>query len=303
MAISPSVNTPIRFEAHPQYLALDSVRQDYFGVDVPTPTEFVLPQIRKDIVLEEIPFVDARRENPEWDRDVLTSRIRELGHWEYHFEFSHGLSTRMNASYNDGTIRFHRYRSKLISETVAELFGDAFTEASVIDLACHCGAFSLDAAFRGAKSVLGIELRERNLNQARFLKEYYRADNVEYRQGDVMSLDPTLKADVVYCLGLLYHVVNPIELLERCVGAARQMIVVDTICHKQPWPGFHLIRGKDTRSALEGARSCEFHPTYRGLIAAMEEAGCSQIVEVHGICAEPIELYSDQLRRCLIGIK
>jgi tRNA (mo5U34)-methyltransferase len=287
---------------HPGYVPLGrALHRD--DAPSPQPTEYLLPQIRKHIEPEEFPYVGPGKSNVAWESDALRETLHQLGPWEYYFEFAHGLTTRISSTFNDQTILFHRYRSKLITETIVELLGESLSKTEVIDLACHCGAFSLDIASRGAAKVTGIELREQNLRQAAFLRDYYEVQNVTYQQGDVTSLEMSLQADVVMCLGLLYHVVDPVGLLEQCARMTRHILVVDTITHKEPLAAFHLIRGKNTNTAIEGTRPSELHPTYRAVIALLEETGFKEIVEVVGTCSEPVELYSNQYRRCLIGIK
>ena len=218
-------------------------------------------------------------------------------------EFDHGLTSELDASFNDRTVDFHRYRSKLISETICDLLGDELGDSTVVDLGCHCGVMSLDMAQRGAKFVRGIEVREQNLAQAEFLRRYYRIPNVEFVQRDVGSLEDDQSYDVVMCLGLLYHVVQPIDLLEYCYRQSRKMAVIDTVCHKHPISAYHVVSGKNTDVAIEGTRTIELHPTYRALIDTMREVGFDDIVEVAGECNEEIELYSDCSRRCVIGFK
>ncbi len=267
------------------------------------PTEFLLPQIRKRVILEEFPFITANMENPKWSEDRLRAKITELGHWEYYFEFSHGVTTMINATFNQATMDFHRFRTKLVSETIVELLGPELKQSTVLDLASHCGVFSLDMAFRGARSVIGIEYREKNLRQANFLKDYYRISNVQFEQGDVYNLDPGLKADVIMCLGILYHVIQPVELIEFCYRNANKFAVIETICHKEPISVYHVIGGKNPEVAIEGTRSIELHPTYRAVIDTMREVGFKEIVEVVGTCDTLIDLFSDHIRRCFVGFK
>jgi 2-polyprenyl-3-methyl-5-hydroxy-6-metoxy-1,4-benzoquinol methylase len=265
--------------------------------------EFLLPQIHKTIVLREIPFIAERTENPAWPADVLQKTVHDLGVWEYHFTFSHGLTSKINSTYNDRTIEFHRYRSVLISETIAQLLGDHLEQASILDIACHCGAFSLDMAHRGAKRALGFDVRAANIRQAEFLKKYYRIDNAAFEQSDVYGYRTAEVFDVVMCLGILYHVVRPIELLELCYNSCRHFAVIDTVCHQEPISAYHVVTGKNTLSKIEGTRSVELQPTYRAVIDSLRAVGFKKIVEVVGTCDVPIELYNDGSRRCFIAYK
>lgn len=288
---------------HGKFRPLEEVEQDHAHSLHPYPTEFLLPQIEKHISLREFPFIEKNLENPAFSEEKLRQLIQELGWWEYYFPFSHGLTTRLYSTFNDDTVNFHRFRSQLISETVAELLGEEAASARVLDMACHCGVFSLDLAARGVGHVHGIEYREKNLAQARFLKEYYRIANADFAQGDVYQLSADAQYDVILCLGLLYHVVQPVNVIEYCYHHARQFAVIETVCHKRPISAYMVIGDKDVNVAIEGTRPIELQPTYRGLIDTMRQVGFKEIVEVVGHCDERIDLFSDFTRRCFIGFK
>ena len=265
-------------------------------------TEYLLPYHKKDIKLEEVDFIKTASLPPDTDTERLKQEIDRLGHWEYFIDFNNGITTRLNATFNDGTVNFHRYRSKLITDTVCRLLGEDLSEASVLDMASHCGYFSLDIAHKGVKQVLGIEYREKNVAQAEFLKRQFGIANCEFRQGDVYELEPQ-DVDVVLCLGLIYHLVRPIDVLELCYASAKKFAVVESICHKESLSAYKVVGDKNVDVAIEGTRPVELQPTYRGLIDSMRQVGFNTIIEIVGTCSTPIDLFSDGYRRCLIGIK
>jgi tRNA (mo5U34)-methyltransferase len=283
-------------------LKLNTERHEYQGNWAEcAPVEYLLPRLEKDITLEEIPFIRNRQPNPAWPKPRLRRKIQALGHWEYYFAFEHGLDTRLSASFNERTIDFHRYRSRLISETVMELLGAAAGTATVLDMACHCGLFAMDLAARGIGYARGVDIRSKNITQARFLSDYYGIENVSFERNDVFRLGKQPERyDVVLCLGLLYHVTQPVQLLELCQRLAKQLVVIDTLCHKQPIPAYIPVIGKNTAVAIEGTRSIELQPTYRGVLATFEDLGLTPVVEVTGHCEKEIDLYSRVSRRCFI---
>lgn len=261
-------------------------------------------ELRKPITVEEVPFIRDRTHNPLWTEEMLRTQIHALGQWQYYFEFSHGLTTKIEGTFNDGTILFHRFRSKLISETVVDLLGGTLGESTLLDLGSHCGLMSLDMAYRGAKFVHGVEYRRQNLNQAEFLKQYYHIDNTAFTQGDATKLTPeAYQVDVVLCLGLLYHVVSPIELIEYCYNTATKFAVIDTVCHHAADAGYRLVRNKSVASAIEGTRSYELQPTHRGVVETMQAVGFRHVVEVIGEADVAVPLYSNRERCCFIGFK
>lgn len=259
-------------------------------------------QLRKSITVEEFPFITARQENLKWSEHQLREQIMALGHWEYYFPFSHGLTTEIYATFNDSTKLFHRYRSKLISETLVDVMGNSIHNASILDLGAHCGVMSLDMAFRGAKQVHGVEYRARNVAQANFLKSYYELANVDFEQADAMDL-PDTPYDVVMCLGLLYHVVSPVELIEYCYRNAGQLAVIDTNCSQTGDSRYQVVTNKNITSHIEGTRTIELQPSYQAVIDTMLAVGFKHIIEVVGVPTQTIPLYSDRTRCCFIGVK
>ena len=289
-------------DAYPSNLLLNSQLHVYQGDwEHFYPTEFLLPRLEKTIVIDEVPFISRCRHDCDWKEARLRRKIQALGHWEYYLEFAHGLTTRINGSFNERTMDFHRYRSRLISETVVELLGGDLADSTVLDMACHCGFFTLDMAERGVRHAHGIDVRAKNIAQAEFLRGYYGFENLSFERKNVLRLGREEKThDVVLCLGLLYHVTQPVELLELCKRLARKLVVIETICHKQPLTGYVLATGKNTDVAIEGTRSLEFQPTYRGLVSTFRNLGFDGIIEVTGICEQPVELFSEMVRRCFI---
>jgi hypothetical protein len=109
---------------------------------------------------------------------------------------------------------------------------DVFAGASVLDLASHDGRWSLAALASGARSVTGIEARPELVKAAtENLREYgYGADRVRFVAGDVHEVLNTqhLEADVVLCLGFLYHTLRYNELLHGIRRTNARYLIIDT---------------------------------------------------------------------------
>ena len=109
---------------------------------------------------------------------------------------------------------------------------DIFEGAAVLDLASHDGRWSLAALAAGARSVTGIEARPELVKAAtENLGEYgYGPDRVRFVTGDVhevLSAEP-LEADVVLCLGFLYHTLRYNELLHGIRLTNARYLIIDT---------------------------------------------------------------------------
>jgi Methyltransferase domain len=109
---------------------------------------------------------------------------------------------------------------------------DIFAGASVLDLASHDGRWSLVALATGARSVIGIEARPELVKVAtENLGEYgYGADRARFVTGDVHEVLNTedFEADVVLCLGFLYHTLRYNELLGGIRRAKARYLIIDT---------------------------------------------------------------------------
>lgn len=115
------------------------------------------------------------------------------------------------------------------------IFGEnrnIFAGASVLDLASHDGRWSLAALATGARSVIGIEARPELVKAAtENLGEYgYGPDRARFVTGDVHEVLNTqdFQADVVLCLGFLYHTLRYNELMHGIGRADARYLIIDT---------------------------------------------------------------------------
>jgi tRNA (mo5U34)-methyltransferase len=231
----------------------------------------------------------------------VQSGFEKLGPWCYHVE-TQGGSTRPFGTYNDRTIDFHRFRNSLICGAVHRYFGSRLNDIDLADIGCNCGFFSLEMANRGAKHCLGIDLRDFNIAQAKWLGSLYGIDNAEFRVGNVKDLGNE-QFDVVLNLGLMYHLSTPFEVLQACYRMTKEVCVIDSICHTEPFSGYHVVCDKNIHSPIEGDLSFELQPTYRGLLDTIFSVGFSHVVELIGLSSQGIELYDDLSRRCFFAFK
>ncbi|MGH3304860.1 MAG: class I SAM-dependent methyltransferase [Streptosporangiaceae bacterium] len=109
---------------------------------------------------------------------------------------------------------------------------DIVEGASVLDLASHDGRWSLAALATGARSVVGIEARPELVEAAsQNLSRYgFGADRVRFVNGDMHEALNTqdFEADVVLCLGFLYHTLRYNELLEGIRRTNARHLIIDT---------------------------------------------------------------------------
>src|SRR4051794_39886654 len=97
-----------------------------------------------------------------FDPVALTRQVRELGEWFHNLNL-HGVATAPNHFLGD----FPNIKWRHICQDIpADLNG-----ASVLDVGCNGGFYSVEMKRRGAGRVLGIDIDDRYLRQARFAAE------------------------------------------------------------------------------------------------------------------------------------
>ena len=161
------------------------------------------------------------------ERDVHSRRL-----WYHDIELDGGLRTRFPEDYAANPVlrRVDRSNKLTLAWLDTHLARD-FAGMTVLDPGCADGLFTFWAARRGARRVLGIERNRPNFDRADWLRDTLGLDNVELRLGGVERELPSEEFDVVMCLGLLYHLINPLgtlhELRRRCTGRLLLTSAVD----------------------------------------------------------------------------
>lgn len=265
------------------------------------PTEYLLPRVYCPCPAE-LPQFMLRADKMRASDDLIKQRD-ELGPWGFWFKLAPGVTTKKLDILGRNRITC---RSHLITSTVEKLLGKQLPKATVLDIACHSGFFSLDMASRGVKHVTGVELRDININQAKFLQQHFNIKNISFEQGDITTWKPQKKFSVVLNLGLLYHVIDPVTLVRQTYDWCTDFAVIDTICHQEPISAFIAAFNKNASLHGEGKYSVELHPTYRALIDTMHDAGFIDLVELiaeEGVNNKVSLFYRKRLRRCIIGFK
>ena len=104
---------------------------------------------------------------------------------------------------------------------------DAFHCRSVLDLGCNEGGHS--AAFaRDWRAVLGVEIRDCNLQRCRYLQAA--GIPAQFERRSVWDITPTGSGrfDGVFCGGLLYHLETPRAFIRQLFELTQTVAIVDT---------------------------------------------------------------------------
>ena len=169
--------------------------------------------------------------------------------------------------------------------------------ASVLDLACSEGYFSFEFAKRGARDVLGIDARERNIEKAEFVRARLGLANCRFERGDVTEVDLGSRSfEVVLLLGIVYHVEDPIRLIRRAAGAASRLLVIETQLTKPHAPIAYgwgspvasyapdywaMVREDPGTDDLSATRGFSLVPSASAVVSILREAGFRSILQLH----------------------
>jgi SAM-dependent methyltransferase len=132
----------------------------------------------------------------------------------------------------------HPLRLKLRHRAIIRDNLEIFDGARVLDIASHDGRWSFAAQHAGAAHTTGIEARAELVDNAVCNFEHYGipADQFRFVQGDVVDVlsapDHGIKADVVMCLGFLYHTIRYPEIFMGIRSVKPEYLLVDTAV----WP-------------------------------------------------------------------
>ncbi len=163
--------------------------------------------------------------------EEIRAEVERLAPFHHKVDLPHGLSTCLA-----GAPR-RRAAGTRVQSLVRHAFppllqacGGSLAGKRVLDVACNCGGFSLEAARLGAEHVLGFDSVERYIEQAEFLKRALNVEQVEFRRLDAEQLDAADVGtfDVTFCFGILYHLENPVLAMKRIAAVTRQVLLVDT---------------------------------------------------------------------------
>jgi tRNA (mo5U34)-methyltransferase len=139
------------------------------------------------------------------DKESVQRRIHELGDWFHNIELA-GVPTAPAHFLGDyPRFQWDRLRPVLPAD---------MTGATVLDIGCNAGFFSIEVKQLGAERVVGIDHDVRYLSQARFAAEV-RGVDIEFRQLSVYELQSLgERFDLVLFMGVLYHLRHPLLALD-----------------------------------------------------------------------------------------
>lgn len=164
----------------------------------------------------------------------LLRQLEALAPWHFDIPLGHGLRTTdgNRERYEDpdkqgvGTVTTDSLRGLL-----GNLFPEGMQHRSFLDAGCNGGGYCFLAKELGASRVVGFDVREHWIRQARFLATVLSQDvsDMQFHVSHVDDFDAAPRSFSITLLkGVFYHLPNPITALESLCSLTEEMIIVDT---------------------------------------------------------------------------
>jgi len=162
---------------------------------------------------------------------------------------------------------------------------DILKNSTVLDIGSHDGRWSFAALKNGANKVIGIEGKEELVELSKQNMQKYGIDSKHYEfiQGDITKETekiPSKSIDIVFCLGVFYHITNHMELLRAIKKLQPKYLIMDTEINNSKAPIVRIreepyktpdklidytkfVAGRTSKSALNMMlKSIDFSPEY-----------------------------------------
>ena len=169
----------------------------------------------------------AQTESTLFSPEQLQRQIAELGDWFHNINLG-GVWTAPQHFLGDyPNVKWKHLRSALPQD---------LSGASVLDLGCNAGFYSIEMKKRNAARVVGVDLDDRYLRQARFAAATLQLD-IEFLKMSVYEADTISgEFDYVLFMGVFYHLRYPLYALDRIVKKVRRQLVFQTMLRGSTQP-------------------------------------------------------------------
>ena len=188
------------------------------------------------------------------------------------------------------------YRIKYVTYTLD------LRDQRILELGPHEGHWSVLIEKMGARENVAVEAREKNYVKCMRIKEKYGLSRTTFYQGNIedlynLKIEPPFvgRFDLIFCLGLFYHLPNPPKALEWFLRYSDTLFLGTHYVepraiqlYKTAWPDEVLVhqgesyKGKwylegGLQDTLSGLSNRSFWPYEKDLIQMLKHSGYSKI--------------------------
>ena len=156
-----------------------------------------------------------------WTKAAIAARAQALGPWFHNLDLQ-GVRTAPDHFLGDfPTVKWRSFAADIPAD---------LTGKTVLDIGCNGGFYSMEMKRRGAARVLGIDVDEDYLAQARFAADVEGLD-IDFRRMSVYDVGALgERFDVVFFIGVLYHLRHPLLALDLIhEHVARDLLVFQSL--------------------------------------------------------------------------
>lgn len=229
------------------------------------------------------------------NKEILKKNIEKFGKWMYKYELVDGISTPL---ISEEFQKVHNTRKKMIFSKLDNTIKE-WNNLRCLDIACNEGFYSFELAKRGVKEVIGFDARKINIDKANFINEFWKFDNASFFVGDIEKINNVElgQFDLVFVLGLLYHVENPMLILRKIKSLTNGFCVFDTQINrfdsdvtmgfgctgfdKQSKDLIAIIKEPDFEENITASiTGLSFVPNKSGLFTMLKEVGFTKIEQI-----------------------
>lgn len=152
----------------------------------------------------------------------IPERIDQLGPWFHNLHLPDGSQTAPDHFLGD----FPKFKW----EEIAPHLPDDLHGMKALDIGCNAGYYSFELARRGAH-VTALDIDAHYLEQARWAAQIYNLDQqIQFRQQPVYHLaNSSEQYDIVWFMGVLYHLRYPLLALDLVRQSCRGRMVFQTM--------------------------------------------------------------------------
>lgn len=169
------------------------------------------------------------------------------------------------------------------------------TGKSVLDIGTFDGFFAFEAERRGAERVVAVDHR---VPPGFRIAHRALGSGVEFREADVMTLSREELGvfDVVFFLGVIYHLPDPMGALERVREVTGELMICETE-GALSWLEEPAVQFVGSEAALRDSALNWWYPNMPALVAMTQAAGFRDVRPMSGPPAAPRTLAGKVMRK------
>lgn len=149
--------------------------------------------------------------------DELIALVNSFPYWYQRIYLGRNVYTLPHPAYHEG-----------VWERLQPALPEDLQGAAVLDIGTNAGFFAMQVKWHGAGRVVGIESIDQYRRQAELCRQLWNLD-IEYLSMDAHQVSELHEEfDLVIFTGILYHLKNPLQVLEDVAHICRDAIIVET---------------------------------------------------------------------------